>query len=535
MKQNNATHLLTTTLVLLMALNAVEVQAVVPSSKGNAPKLIIGIAVDQLRTDYLYALEHRFSEGGFKRLLNQGIVYEQVTFDFDSPDATSALAVLATGTYPFNNGITGQEYYDASMLRKQSVFYDKECLGNFTNAQLSPKALISTTLADELKTASNGASRCYSIAPDAEAAIIGAGHTSDCALWLDDKEGRWAGSTYYREFPKYIVNKNNNQPLSVHLSSVNWEPMVKYEGRLDILPYHIVNRSFDHSFYQFGSPVYSWIKSSPIINDAIVEMARLCINNGGMGKGSNTDMLQLTFYAGTYQHKSPELYAEELQDIYLRLDKSLSDLLDVIDHAVGLRNAFIYLTGTGQTSTEATEIDGTRKGIFTASRCTSLLNSFLISIYGQGNWVLGFQDMQIYLNHQYIEQKNVKLAEIQKSAAEFVMMFSGVEDVVTQQQILHDDANDRIKRMRRSYNRATGGDLVLSLQPGWSLRLRDNSEVKPQVRHDIAPGPAILFAPELTASRIAAPVEAISIAPTVAAFIRIRAPSGCSTPALRLR
>jgi len=536
MRQNNATSgFLATTLVLFMALNAMEVVAVEPAAKGGAPKLIIGITVDQLRTDYLYALEGRLSSGGFKRLMNQGLVFEQVTFNFDAPDATAAMAVLATGSYPFYNGISGQEFYDAGKLKKQSIFFDKDWIGNTTSATLSPKALIGTTIADELKVASNGLSRCYSIAPDAEAAILGAGHVSDCALWLDDKEGKWAGSTFYPEYPKFVVKKNELQPLSVHLSSVNWEPMFKYEDRLDIMPYHIAGNSFDHTFYQFGKPVYPWIKTTPIINDAIVEMTRLMMKEGRLGKGENTDMIQLTFYAGTYQHDRAERYAEELQDIYMRLDKSVGDLLNAIESEVGLSNTLIYLTGTGQINAPATEIEGTTLGTFTASRCTSLLNSYLISIYGQGNWVLGYQDSQIYLARNYIERKNIKLAEIQQSAAEFVMMFSGVEDVVTQHQILHDDANERILRMRRGYNRNSGGDLVVTLQPGWSFKAKDNSEPQTQPRHDIAPGPAIFFAPGISPERISEPVEATAIAPTVAAQIRIRAPSGCTHAPLRLK
>lgn len=537
MKTSNATSsLLASTLVLLLALNAIEVQAEQVSGKGSTPKLIIGISVDQLRLDYLNALEGRLSSGGFKRLLNQSVVYEQVTFDFDVPDATAALAVLATGTDPFYNGVTGQSVYDSGKLKKQSVFFDKDYSGNATSTTFSPKALVSTTLSDELKIASGNTSRCFSIAPNAEEAIIGAGHAGDCALWLDDKDGKWVGTTFYPEFPKYIVKKNEEgQPLSVHLSSVNWEPMFKYEGRLDIMPYHFAGSSFDHSFFQYGKPVYSWIKTTPIINDAVVEMARIAMHDGNLGKGGNTDMLQLTLYAGTYQHKSPDTYPDELQDIYLRLDKSIGDLLVAIENEIGLSNTLIYLTGTGQIAVPAIEIEGTSKGIFTASRCTSLLNSYLISIYGQGNWVLGYHDNQIYLSRQFIERKNIKLADIQKSAAEFVMMFSGVEDVVTQQQILHDNTNEQIRRTRLAYNRQLGGDLVITLQPGWSSKEKDNSETKPQVRHDVVPGLALIFAPGITPERVQAPVDAKAIAPTVAAQIMIRAPSGCTTAPLRLK
>lgn len=520
----NTSQLITTTLLLLVAANLIAADG--QHSTARTPKLIIGISVDQLRTDYINALETKFGEGGLKMLLDRGIVYEQVVFDVDNPDATSALATLATGSYAFSNGVPSQEVYNPDMLRRQSVFHDKDFIGNFTDATYSARALVGTTLADELKTASSGTSRIFSIAPDAEQAIIAAGHTSNGAFWIDDKQGKWASTTYYKDFPNYLERRNRDkQPLGFILSEAVWEPMQTMK-KLDIMPYHYEANSFSHTFYQFGQPVIPWFKSSPLVNDAIVEFSKILLTTGSLGQGRSSDMLQLTFYAGTWQHETPEDYAAELQDIYLRLDRSLSNLFSIVDKQVGLDNTFIYLTGTGQTTDKSSDGEGTRQGVFTASRCTSLLNSYLISLYGQGQYVVEYADNQIYLNHRTIEQKSLRLSDVQEAAAEFVMMFSGVEDVVTQYQILHHDNNERIRRIRRSYSRTYGGDLVVSLQPGWVFRYDDNSKEQPQVRHDIAPGPAIIFTPHIKPERIVEPVDATVIAPTVAGHIRIRAPSG---------
>lgn len=530
----NKTLLLASALVLISSLNLPKLLAQ-NNQSATTPKLIIGIAVDQLRTDYVYALQNKLGEDGLKRLFTEGLVYEQVTFDLDNPDASAALAVLATGAYPFNNGIPSGTVYNAQMARRQSVFYDKQCVGNFTAGNYSPKALISTTLADELKIASSNASKVYTIAPEAEAAIISAGHTADCALWIDDKTGKWASTSYYKDFPHYIVRQNNENALFVDISQANWKPTKKSDGHLDIMPYHYATSSFDHSFYQYGQPCYSWFKTSPLVNDAIVNLTKLCLKSGFVGQGKHTDMLQLTFYAGTFLHERPELYAEELQDIYLRLDKSIAELLSAVDVSVGLNNTLIYLTGTGETTSNTTDVEGTLLGEFNASRCSALLNSYLISLYGQGNWVDGFDNYQFFLNHKTIEGKKLKVSEVQKAAAEFLGLFSGVGDVVTSQQILHEDFSQRVIRMRNGYYKQSGGDLIVELQPGWALKLDDNAETQPQIRHDVAPGPAIIFAPgTVKAERIATPVEATTIAPTIARYIKIRAPSGCTKAPLQL-
>ena len=529
MKKNshNATLLLTSALVLLASLNAIAVTAQDRKST-TTPKLIVGIAVDQLRTDYLQALRGKLSEHGLKKLFDEGMVYENVVFDFDNPDATAALAVLATGADPFYNGVPSSSIYNKQMLRHQSVFFDKNFIGNTTSATLSPKALIGSTLADELKIATSGASKVFAIASEAESAIISAGHAANCVIWLDDRLGQWASSTYYKEFPNYIVRQNYDKPLFIEFNAkTSWRPTDNSNNGRDLMPYHYVSNPFSHTFYQGNRPVYQWVKTSPLINNAITELTKVCIRQSQLGQSQNTDMLQLTFYAGTYMRESPERYAEELQDIYLRLDQNIADLLSVIDTHVGLSNTFIYLTGTGATDNNSTDVPGTLSGEFNAARCSALLNSYLISLYGQGTWVEGFSNLQIYLNHKTIENKKLALAEVQQSAAQFVTMFSGVGDAVSAQQILHQDFGERITRMRRGYNKTFGGDIIVQLQPGWSFKMDDKTPAKPQIRSDIAPGPLIIFAPgKISAKHISKPVNATAVAPTVAKCIKIRAPSG---------
>lgn len=530
MKKNsyNATLLLASALVLISSFNALSCFGQEKRVVKQNPKLIIGIAVDQLRSDYIQALQNKLGEKGLKKLMNEGLVYENVTFDLDNIDATAALAVLATGSYPFYNGVTSASVYNQDMLRQQSVFFDKQYIGNSTAGSYSPKALIGTNLADELKAASNNLSKVYSIAPNAEEAILAAGHTADCAIWLDDKTGKWASTTYYRDFPQYVVRQNYDTPLFVDEKKATWTPVYS-GGHIDIMPYCKADLlPFSHTFVKDRRIAYPWIKTSPIINKAIVELSKQFIKQGRLGQNGSTDMLQLTLYAGTYQHLSVEESPSELQDIYVRLDQNIEELLSAVDGSVGLHNTIIYLTGTGNTENCVSDLTETVAGEFVGSRCTALLNSYLISLYGQGSWVGSFDNNQIYLNHKTIEQKNLRLADVRHSAAEFVMMFSGVSEVVSADQILHEDNNVRLTRLRNSYNKNYGGDLLVELQPGWQFKADDASKPQPQTRHDVAPGPAIIFAPGLvTPKHVTTPIDATEVSPTVAKTIRIRAPSGC--------
>ena len=519
-------------LTTLQAWPAMPVSAAEPKHEASdkQPKLIIGITIDQLRTDYLQMLQDRFVQGGFRRLMQEGAVFDQVTFELDNPDATTAIAVLATGSYPFQNGIGSQFIFDQQSLRRRSALWDFKYIGNATDGFWSPCALLSSNLADELKLASQQNSKVYSIAPNAEEAILTAGHSADGAFWIDDKTGVWCSTTYYKEFPSFVAAQNNVQPLFCDATTKGWDSQLYTQDNVCALaPYQSCNPYFSHKFQQNRQVMYQWIKTSPVINEAVSRMAQLFIHNARLGSTpQRTDMLQLTFYAGTYQHAAPEVYPCELEETYLRLDKDLEALLQAIDHNVGLNNTVIYVMGTGDTNPNTTDVPGLSMGEFNANRCTALLNLQLNSLYGQGQWIEGFEGMQIYLNQKLIEQKQLQADEVRREAAKFVSLMSGVDEVFTAQQLLHEDNSPRVQRVRNGYRKHGGGDLVLILQPGWNFRLDDKSPQRPQLRQDLCPGPAIIFAPRrVQAQRIGHPVDATAIAPTVARTIRIRAPSGC--------
>lgn len=94
---------------LILVLMTAPLGAQVPA---DVPKLVVGITIDQLRTDYLQMMRHVFGDKGFKRLMDEGLLYDQVTFDFPNIDRSSATASIYTGTYPAYNGIVANTLYN---------------------------------------------------------------------------------------------------------------------------------------------------------------------------------------------------------------------------------------------------------------------------------------------------------------------------------------------------------------------------------------------------------------------------------------
>ena len=82
----------------------------------------------------------------------------------------------------------------------------------------------------------------------------------------------------------------------------------------------------------------------------------------------------------------------EMQDTYVRLDRSIASLLDIIDKKVGLQNVVFFITSTGYTDTESPDLGLYRvpTGEFHLNRCAALLNMYLMATYGEGQYVEGF-------------------------------------------------------------------------------------------------------------------------------------------------
>ncbi|KAA6307937.1 Alkaline phosphatase PafA, partial [termite gut metagenome] len=164
-------HVLTS-IVTLLTFTGLPARSLPP-----VPKLIVGITIDQLRTDYVEIFSDLFGENGFKRLWKEGRIYRNAEYPFANPDRASAVATLYSGTTPSSNGIISEYWMDRPTLRLVHCTDDSAFMGNYTSESSSPMQLLTSTIADELKIATQGRGLVYSVSPFRETAIFAAGHS----------------------------------------------------------------------------------------------------------------------------------------------------------------------------------------------------------------------------------------------------------------------------------------------------------------------------------------------------------------------
>lgn len=501
------------------------------------PKLVVGIVVDQLRTDYIEYLQNLFGEKGFRKLMKDGVYLRDVDFGIDNLDIANATSIIYTGAYPASSGVTGLKVFDPATRQMLPALYDNASIGNYTNDTYSPAPLRLSTISDELAIEGDGFNGIYAIAPEAQQAIIMAGHAGNSAFWLNENTGQWATTTYYKDVPSPIGSRNYGQSVASRIDGMAWKPLRDIESYPG-LPVHKRLASFNHRFSRADKDVYRMFSATPLANEEVTDLAIDYIKDLRLGtRGNVMDMLNLGYTTAPYKYVKDGDSRAELTDAYVRLDAQLERLFDAIDKYVGLNNAVVFLSSTGyfNDATQVAEKYRLPGGDFSKKRSESLLNSFLTAKYGNRDYVKGFYGNNIFLDHDVIEAAGLDVATIAAESRDFLCRMSGVETAYTLRDVL-EGSSDAEQRLRRTLDPKRSGDIYVEYAPGWNVV--DDMTYPPTVtpmRQSMVMSPAFIFSPTVAATTVDTPVDATQIAPTVANVLRIRSPNGSQSRPLSLQ
>ena len=524
-------------IVMLVATCVIAPSPKAQPSPTVRPQLVVGIVIDQLDGETLELLLPQMSNGGFKRLMQIGLVIEDADYGREQTDAVAGTAMLMTGAEPRINGIARGTYFDREKLVESLTLSDTRYMGNFTSESYSPAAIRVSTLADEVRILNNGMGRVCAVAADAQTSVVLGGHAANSTFWISDSDGKWAGSTYYKETPQCVQNRNYRSPLSSRLDTMSWEPLLPIAAYTEV-PKGGKFYGFKHSFGKNDPNRYRAFKQSALSNREVTDVALELLSSQNLGRRGELDMLCVGLSASAYKQATGEEDTRaELHDKYLRLDRDLERLLNAIDKSVGAGKAVIFVASDGShTSGEAPAASfGIPSGEFRADRATSLLNMYLIAIHGNGNWVLGCYNREVFLNHKLIKERNVNLSEIRKESADFLRKMSGVMAAYTIDEIISNPVNEDLQSLYSATLAEYAGDVTVRVMPGWTVSEtgRDAREQKTYVRSVSATSPVFIMAPGLSHSKVTGRTDVRRIAPTISRLLRIATPNASQGASLK--
>ncbi len=298
------------------------------------PKLIVIIAIDQFRGDYLERYRNQFADAGFRLLLDHGAYFPNCNYNYANTRTAPGHATLFTGAYSNGHGIVANEWWDQKKKRMvTSVEDDNTKLVGVAGdkAGASPHNLLADTLGDELKLATQGKARVFGVSLKDRASILPAGFAGDAAYWIDPASGAWVTSTYYRnDLPQWVQDFNSSRPA-------------KYWDREWKDAQGTVLRSTAHRKVKDGSEAgfYEVIGPTSFANEYELEFAEELVAHENVGRGPATDLISVSLSPNDILGHQVGPDSPEMRQMALDLDRDLADFFAFIGHQIGLANVWI--------------------------------------------------------------------------------------------------------------------------------------------------------------------------------------------------
>ena len=319
-----------------------------PSNDGS-PKLVVGIMVDQMRWDYLYRFQSRFGENGFKRIMREGFSCENTLIPYAQTVTAAGHASVYTGSVPAINGIMGNDWYDRKLERMVYCVEDDsvKLVGTTSKGEpMSPKNLISTTITDELKLATNFRSKVIGIAIKDRGSILPAGHTPNGAYWYDASSGNFISSTWYMKELSPWAASFNSRKITDSLYKLKWslsKPFSTYT-QSDTGNLILKKNAFPRNLEGNIGKNYGAISATPLGNTLTLAFSKAAIEAEQLGADSIPDFLAVSLSSPDYVGHAFGPNSVEIEDTYIKLDEELGLFFEYLDKKIGKGKYTFFLT-----------------------------------------------------------------------------------------------------------------------------------------------------------------------------------------------
>ena len=502
------------------------------------PALLLLIAVDQMRADYLDRFRPQLN-GGLRTLLEDSAVFINARQDHAITSTAPGHAAMLSGLYPRDNGMVDNTWFDRTLGRRERAAIDpeKQLVGvSATNNSpgVSPRQFLGTSLVGWLKDL-DPLSQAVSISRKDRAAVLMAPE-AEHVYWWHAASGRFISSTYYRdELPEWVNVFNGNDWLSGYLGG-SWE-------QLEAEPTYILSRPdayegergprgfgtvFPHPFPTSRPALGRTIELTPFMDKATLDLGRAAITALNLGQDGVTDVLALGLSSTDSVGHYFGPYSRELQDQILRLDRMLGDFLEFVDRTAGLHRTLVILTadhGVAPLPEYSRELGDAAERLRLGEIYRGI-SEYLGDEFGGENWFTSSSHGWIQVDRAKATKLGVDANYIVHKAREYIETLDTVVAVFSRDDLLEDrKPQSQIEELlQRSFYAERLGDLYLLHSPLslWQTGLATNHQSPYDYDRRV---PLILSGPGIRPGVYAEPVAIVDIAPTLAHMLGLTAPN----------
>lgn len=430
----------------------------------NPPHLIINITLGSMDAEALNRCANNFN-GGIHKLLVEGAVFTDARYDCMQTVTPASLATLSTGARPSTHGTVSERWYDYTTGRPVDLTADDN-EKDFDLREGKPghsgRKLTTPTLAEMLKR-SDSNTRILSIALNPASSIVPAGRCGLC-FWLDKERCRWTTSSAYSSLLPGWVKTYNAEDLRSRYLNGQWSAKYDrnhYRNKRSSLLYSTTPKGAAKSDLEK-------IMRTPAGNTMLLEFAKYAVKCLNMGNNNHTDLLNICL--DTAQEIAERYGTEsiEYEDMLYRLDLDLKEFLAYINVHMKGKGVVVVFTAAHGTSA-AYDVDAEPHGRFNVAQFQVIMNAYLSAMYGPGEWVLGYSDRSLFLNHNLMDEKRLSVVEVQNEAAAFALRFRGVAHALSSAMLQSSYYADGYgNKMQNGFYPRRSGDVVVDLMPEWT-------------------------------------------------------------------
>ena len=513
-----------------------------PQETKSQPKLVVGIVIDQMRYDYLYRFEALYGKNGLKELMNKGSNFTFAHYNYVPTYTGPGHTSIYTGTTPYFHGIIANDWFDRKTRKSVYCTSDhtvKTVGGNDDSGEESPRRLLSTTITDQLKLATNGKSKVIAISIKDRASILPGGHYPNAAYWYDPDNGSFISSTYYmKALPGWVKAFNGKRLVDKYMSS-GWYlsyPLEKYETNLpDEQPFErdlfSENKSsFPHLFNKLDKEKkYDLIRSTPYGNDILNDFAKAVLENENLGKHNYTDFLAISYSSTDYIGHEYGPNSVEVEDTYVKLDSLVADLLNALNKQVGKGNYVLFFTADHAVAESPYFLKERNipAGWFDPAIMKDSLQKFTRNTFNDPGVFEDLSNKQIFLNYKVIKSLKLNLTDVRRAYADYIRQtFPLISQIYTR------DDLEKLTAYRTSpnlvlngFNPARSGDIAFELQPSYQYSSGGEATTHGAIYNYDTHVPLIFYGWHVPAQTVNTPVYTVDIAPTIADLLKIQEPS----------
>ncbi|MEE1885998.1 alkaline phosphatase PafA [Pedobacter flavus] len=507
-------------------------------AKIDRPKLVVGLVVDQMRWDYLYKYYKRYGDGGFKRIINEGFSAENTYIPYTPTYTACGHASIYTGSVPSINGIIGNNWYDTELGKNMYCTEDSsvKTVGSTSKAgEMSPKNLLTSTITDELRIATNYRGKTIALSMKDRGSILPGGHTANGSYWYDGETGNFITSTFYMEKLPNWVEDYNRIKLANKFYEKNWTPLYAlstyvestsdnkaYEGKFKGND----KTTFPYTLSSFIDKDFDIIRTTPHGNTFTLDFAKTAIVAENLGKDDDTDFLAVSLSSTDYIGHQFGPNSVEVEDTYLRLDKDLEEFFNYLDKQVGKGNYLFFISADHG----AAYVPGYMKenklpaGTISNRTLKNGLNELIERKFKVQNAVTTVINNQVIYDQKVLE--NVDFKAVKAASTAWLKLQEGINDAVDLSAVASYPMPELIKnRIQNGYNARRSGDVYFILKPNWfdgGLTGTTHGAWNPYDSHI----PLVFMGWNVKPGKTNKVYHMTDIAPTIAAMLRIPLPNG---------